>query len=165
MGWRERRGICSHSAATRALQLLPRFQMQLVWAANFLPLIQDPWCYANVRAQTTSSFVKFQECSVKCIVFVSKELGSVLWPSHFGTNLFSSLLISSSARSVLLGPWETQQSFSKKQHTMLNDRWHGIQTLYPGLISITCDVKLNQLVCNDNKAKMLKTPTKEQRNH
>lgn len=39
MGGRKR----SHSAAARALQLLPRFQMQLVWVANFLPFFtQDP---------------------------------------------------------------------------------------------------------------------------
>lgn len=80
MGGRKR----SHSETARALQLLPRFQMQLVWVANFYLFAQDPWCYANVRE---SSFPKFQECSAKCIVFVSKEPGSMLQPSLFCTAL------------------------------------------------------------------------------
>lgn len=47
---------CSHSAAARALQVLPRFQLQLVRVANLYLFAHDHWRYANVIKQGTSSF-------------------------------------------------------------------------------------------------------------
>ena len=57
----------SHSETARALQLLPRFQMQLVWVANFYLFAQDPWYYANVREQLSKVSRMF--CKVHCFCF------------------------------------------------------------------------------------------------
>lgn len=58
------------------------FRCSLYGLLIFYLFARDPWCYANV----TSSFQKFKECFVKCIVFASKELGSVLRPSPLCTD-------------------------------------------------------------------------------
>lgn len=117
---------CSHFAAARALQLLPRFQMQLVWVANFYLFARDPWCYANVTRPTTSSFQKFKECFVKCIVFASKELGSVLRPSLFSTD---SLIIGWYViRCSFEAMGNAAEFFSKKHQAIHYDRWYGMQT-------------------------------------
>lgn len=72
--WRGRK--CSHSAAARALQLLPRFSMQLVWVANFLPFSLEILDAMQMgHGQRTSSFQKFKSGFVKCIVFASKRTG------------------------------------------------------------------------------------------
>lgn len=122
---------CSHFAAARALQLLPRFQMPLVWVANFYLFAQDPWRYANVREHRTSSFLKVSRMFFKkhCFV-VSKEPGSLLRPSLFCNSPCSSLLIGWYAMRCTfeaMGNPEEFFFFTKKQQAIDDDRWYRTQ--------------------------------------
>lgn len=71
-----------------------------------------------------AAFLEFQECSVKCIVFVSKELSSVLRPS-----LFSTLLIVRRTFEAMGNPRACFFFFTKK--TRGHTQWQMMQMLGP----------------------------------
>lgn len=62
---------CSHSAAARALQLLPRFQMQLARVANFLPFRSRSLtlCKCESAENKRLSKVSRMFCKVHCFCF------------------------------------------------------------------------------------------------
>lgn len=100
--WGREGGGCSHSAAARALQLLPRFQMPLAWVANFLPFLLKILDTMQMRESGNKQLSKVSRmlCKVHCFCF-----------QRTGLRALAISLLHSPSSSLFIGWYATRCTF------------------------------------------------------